>query len=236
MISRGAFSGALACSLAFSTRAAGPATGGLDPAGSTRPRARPAPPIGLNPPVRVLVANGVDARAFSRTGDATFFYAGKTYAAAAAIVDAPDRRPALVATLPIDTYLYGVVPLEIGRAWPEGALQAQAIVARTYALGHRIIGRSYDLVAQEGDQVWGPVEVESPQTSTAVDATLGEMVTYGGGLASVFYSSACGGHTADATHVWGSGRRCRTCAGSRIRTAGRLAGRALDRDASPSAS
>ncbi|HLI97656.1 MAG TPA: SpoIID/LytB domain-containing protein, partial [Candidatus Baltobacteraceae bacterium] len=113
------------------------------------------------------------------------------------------HRPALIATLPIDAYLYGVVPLEIGRAWPDAALAAQAIVARTYALSHRVTGRDYDLVANTSDQVWGGLEAESPQTNAAVDATQGQLVTYAGGLATVFYSASCGGHTADASTLWG---------------------------------
>ena len=75
--------------------------------------------------------------------------------------------------------------------------------ARTYALSHRVTGRDYDLVANTADQVWGGVDSESPQTNAAVDATKGELVTYAGGLASVFYSASCGGHTADASDLWG---------------------------------
>ncbi len=76
-------------------------------------------------------------------------------------------------------------------------------MARTYALSHRVTGRDYDLVANTADQVWGGLEAESPQTNAAVDATEGQFVTYAGGLATVFYSASCGGHTADASTLWG---------------------------------
>ena len=202
MIARRTFVGALALGAAILPGRAG-ATGGLDPELETPPPRSTAPAL-RNPSVRVLVANNVDARAFSPAGDALFSFGGKTYRGGPALVDGPDRRSALVATLPLDAYLYGVVPLEIGKRWPDAALQAQAIVARTYALAHRSAARPYDLVAHEGDQVWGTIDVESPETNGAVDATSGQIVTFGGGLASVFYGSCCGGHTADARDLWGS--------------------------------
>ncbi|MBV8074731.1 MAG: SpoIID/LytB domain-containing protein [Candidatus Eremiobacteraeota bacterium] len=201
MISRRAlFVGMLTAALV--PRPAG-ATGGLDPElGSQLPSAVPL--TGHNPPVRILVASDVGPQSFSSSGDATFTYAGRTYRGGASLVDGPDRKAALIAVLPIDSYLYGVVPLEIGARWPEAALQVQAIVARTYALAHRLAGKPYDLVAHEADQVWGAMDVEAPQTNAAVDATLGQVVAYAGGTASVFYSSSCGGHTADASRLWGS--------------------------------
>ncbi len=188
---------------ALGSRRSAFATGGLDPDLGTPP---PAPniPAASNPAVRVLLAANVDpARVVADASAATFSYAGKTYRGGPSVIQGSDRRPALVVTLPIDAYLYGVVPLEIGRAWPDAALAAQAIVARTYALSHRVTGRDYDLVANTSDQVWGSLEAETPQTNAAVDATEGQLVTYAGGLATVFYSASCGGHTADASTLWG---------------------------------
>jgi stage II sporulation protein D len=200
VIDRRRFLALAASALAAGTPRAALGTGGLDPDLGTPP---PIPGT-ANPAVRVLVASNVDPqRVASGVGASTFSYAGRIYRGGASIVDGPDRRPALVATVPIDAYLYGVVPLEIGRSWPQAALRAQAIVARTYALAHRVTGRDYDLVASAGDQVWGGIQAESPLTNAAVDATQGEVVTYLGGLASVFYSACCGGHTADASHLWG---------------------------------
>jgi stage II sporulation protein D len=175
------------------------ATGGLDPELGTPP-----PLIGsaigsTNPIVRILLARDIDPRRVSSGSDgATFSFGGKMYRGSSSIA-----AGALIATLPIDAYLYGVVPLEIGRGWPEAALQAQAIVARTFALAHRVRGKAFDLIAGEGDQVWGGMASESPQTNAAVDATEGGVVSYFGGLASVFYSACCGGHTADASRLWG---------------------------------
>lgn len=179
------------------------ATGGLDPDLGTPPPLIGSAPEAGNPAIRVLLATRVDPQRVTSTGNAGFAFDGKTYRGGFSLVPGPDRASSLVATLPLDAYLYGVVPLEIGRRWPEGALQAQAIVARTYALGHRLKNRPYDVVANAGDQAWGGTGAESADSNAAVDATEGQVVTYLGGLASVFYSSCCGGHTADAARIWG---------------------------------
>jgi stage II sporulation protein D len=108
-----------------------------------------------------------------------------------------------IATLDIEKYLYGVVPLESPPSWPAAALQAQAIVARTYALQKRTLSRAYDVVASDADQRYGGPAAEHPGSSAAVDATRGQTLGYLGGPASVFYSACCGGHSADANELWG---------------------------------
>jgi stage II sporulation protein D len=108
-----------------------------------------------------------------------------------------------IETLDLETYLRGVVPLEASPAWPAAALQAQAIVARTYALAKKTLSRGYDVVANEGDQRYGGSASFHPSTDAAVAATRGLVVRYNSGPASVFYSACCGGHTADATALWG---------------------------------
>ena len=54
-----------------------------------------------------------------------------------------------IVALDVEKYLYGVVPLESPPSWPAAALQAQAIVARTYALQKRTLSRAYDVVASD---------------------------------------------------------------------------------------
>jgi stage II sporulation protein D len=105
--------------------------------------------------------------------------------------------------LDIEKYLYGVVPLESPPSWPAAALQAQAIVARTYAMQKRTLSRPYDILASDADQPYGGAAAEHPATTAAVDATRGHVLTYLGGPASVFYSACCGGHSADANELWG---------------------------------
>ena len=110
---------------------------------------------------------------------------------------------ASIVALDVETYLYGVVPLESPPSWPAAALQAQAIVARTYALQKRTLSRAYDVLATDADQRYGGVAAAHPAGTAAVDATRGQTLAYLGGPASVFYSSCCGGHSADADEMWG---------------------------------
>ena len=103
--------------------------------------------------------------------------------------------------LPLEQYLYGVVPRELGPiAYPEiEAQKAQAVAARTFALtGYdRRSSDGYDLRASTDDQVYGGLQDEHPISNSAVDATAGIAAAVDGRLISTLYSSASGGHTAD---------------------------------------
>lgn len=126
---------------------------------------------------------------------------GVTYRGAAEVIGNSTGSLAGVNILPIEQYLWGVVPLELGPiAFPEfEAQKAQAVAARTYALsglGKRAAD-GYDLLATTSDQVYGGFSAEHPTSSAAVDGTRGIVVTYNGALISALYSSASGGHTAD---------------------------------------
>jgi stage II sporulation protein D len=111
--------------------------------------------------------------------------------------------------LPVEQYLYGVVPRELGPiAYPEiEAQKAQAIAARTYALAglNKRAADGYDLRATTDDQVYGGYAAEHPVSSAAVDATAGEVITYGGALISALFSSTSGGHTANNEEAFAGG-------------------------------
>ncbi len=108
--------------------------------------------------------------------------------------------------VPMETYLAGVVSAEMGRRSPEDqeALQAQAIVSRTFAL--RNLGRwraqGFDLYASVADQVYGGAAAETPEGRASVDGTRGRVLTYGGAPIDAFFYSTCGGRTAEGTEVF----------------------------------
>ena len=110
--------------------------------------------------------------------------------------------------LPLEQYLYGVVPAELSPAvWPQlEAIKAQAVAARTYALAN--MGKhgsdGYDLLATTADQVYGGINAEQPMSNEAVDATRGIVATYEGRLITAFYFSTSGGHTADYEEAFSS--------------------------------
>lgn len=109
--------------------------------------------------------------------------------------------------LDLESYLRGVVPLEIGagrRDHELEAVKAQAVAARTYAVRH--LGRrgdlGFDYYGSVLDQAYGGLDAEDPAATRAVEATRGQILTYRGEPIEAYYHSTCGGHTAALEEVW----------------------------------
>jgi stage II sporulation protein D len=102
----------------------------------------------------------------------------------------------------LDHYLRGVVPREMPFFWPQEALRAQAIVARSYTLATLQPGDRFDLYADVRDQVYDGIEAERDPTNRAVAATAGRIVTWSGRVATTYYHSTSGGRTANVVDVW----------------------------------
>ncbi len=62
----------------------------------------------------------------------------------------------------LEQYLQGVVAQEMPSAWPDEALKAQAVAARSYALAHRLSGKPFDLYADVRSQVYGGIPASRP--------------------------------------------------------------------------
>ena len=71
-----------------------------------------------------------------------------------------------ILTLPLETYLKGVVPYEMGDSFPEEALKAQAVCARTYAMSRMVDNRdsAWDVVDTTNDQVFKGLHSSSPKS------------------------------------------------------------------------
>lgn len=111
---------------------------------------------------------------------------------------------AVVNELPLEQYVASVVGSELMTGWPEEALKAQAVAARTFALRQ---GTKYQIAHVSDttmDQVYKGVEAEAPDIVTAVQETAGEVLVHGGGLIEPLFSSSAGGRTAESTEVWGN--------------------------------
>ncbi|MCF7934873.1 MAG: SpoIID/LytB domain-containing protein [Synergistales bacterium] len=111
----------------------------------------------------------------------------------------------LINALPIESYLRGVLKMEVNPSWPMAALEAQAIVARTYALKHlhRHEEEGFDLCAKPHCQAYRGVNAEDPRLDRAINRTRGQVVTYNGKLALTVFHADSGGVTADVSNVWG---------------------------------
>ncbi|NEN91752.1 MAG: SpoIID/LytB domain-containing protein [Okeania sp. SIO3H1] len=114
----------------------------------------------------------------------------------------------LVNNVPIETYIRGVVPHELGAWPPKASLEAQAILARTYALRnlHRFVADNYELCANTHCQVYKGLDVY-PETDEAVAATRGKVLTYEDELIDAVYFAVSGGVTADFNDLWNGTER-----------------------------
>jgi SpoIID/LytB domain protein len=115
----------------------------------------------------------------------------------------------LVNQVPIETYLRGVVPHEIGLAAPRTTIEAQAILARTYALRNlrRFAIDDYQLCADTQCQVYKGLSGAADVTDRAIVATRGLVLTYQDELVDALYSSTTGGITAPFADVWNGPNR-----------------------------
>jgi stage II sporulation protein D len=127
---------------------------------------------------------------------------GGTYRGSARLVRA-GRRILVVNRVALERYLLGVVPSEMPASWPAEALEAQADVARSYALRALRPGEPFDVYDDTRSQAYGGVGSEAPASTAAVRATSGEVVTYAGAVAQTFFFSTSGGRTAANEEVWG---------------------------------
>lgn len=110
--------------------------------------------------------------------------------------------------VPLEEYLYGVVPSEMPSSWPLEALKAQAVCARSYALikagygGASNAKKGYKMVDTVASQVYKGYLAETAKTNEAVDATRGKMVCYNNKVVAAYYFSTSGGKTESSKAVW----------------------------------
>ncbi|UOF91539.1 stage II sporulation protein D [Fodinisporobacter ferrooxydans] len=130
-----------------------------------------------------------------------------------------------VVTMPLETYVAGVVAGEMPITFELQALEAQAIAARTRAVNTLInhIAPKLPAAAQAGANItdsyrydqayssdellrqkWGSdYEANQKKIEQAVNATHGEILTYQGKPIDALYFSTSNGYTEDAKDYWG---------------------------------
>lgn len=83
------------------------------------------------------------------------------------------------------------------------ALKAFSICVRTYALLKIFENKPiFDIYPDTRDQVYGGVDAETSLTNRIVDETKGQILSYNGSPAIIFYHSSCGGFTEDVKNVF----------------------------------
>ena len=117
-----------------------------------------------------------------------------------------DGKLMIINELPLEEYLYSVVPSEMPWSYNYEALKAQAICARSFAYKH-VMNNSYSEYGAHVDdstsfQVYNNSE-EQTVSNSAVDETYGQVLMHGSDIISAyFYSTSCGATTTST--VWGS--------------------------------
>ena len=151
-------------------------------------------------------AGAVEVRPLSSAGSVKITD-GYAYRGAIRVMKSPQRWGlTVVNVVPVEEYLYGVVGKEMSPSWHREALKAQAVAARTYAISHKnyFASRGFDMTDDTSSQIYAGINGESPSVIAAVDATRGEILTYGGKPIDAFFCSTAGGWTENSENVWGS--------------------------------
>jgi stage II sporulation protein D len=130
----------------------------------------------------------------------------------------------VVHALPMEEYVAGVAGSEMPPDFPPEALRAQAVAARTFALGKKLAaiaeGRPWHLGTTVVHQVYRGAAAVDPRARAAAEATAGEVLVFDHEPADAFFHAACGGETESGGAALGRDRpylvpvRCGKCAGS----------------------
>lgn len=152
------------------------------------------------PPVRLVPRPDSGAVALA-------FGAGRWYRGEIEVRDA-GARLTVVNRVPLEQYLYGVIPAEMNPRWHLEALKAQAVAARTYALAKlgQFGSRGYDVKPTTENQVYRGAGVETYASNAAVDQTLGQVLTQNGRVIAAYFHASSGGFTETSAAVWGEPR------------------------------
>jgi SpoIID/LytB domain protein len=128
-------------------------------------------------------------------------YEGEIY-----IFTGVNNKPEVIVKLPLEEYLYGVVPYEIGGDSPDEALKAQAVAARSEAvtalLSGMYSGPRHDLTSDVECQVFSGNKKRTPASDKAVNDTRGIIISEMGKPINAYYASNCGGHSEQIGNVW----------------------------------
>lgn len=136
--------------------------------------------------------------------EGSIHFAGNSYRGRIEIAVA-NGKLRIVNDLPVEDYLKGVVPHEIGKldSTMTEALKAQAVAARTYAYKHfgSRASLGFDVFADVRDQVYEGRRGETSLANKAIDESRGLVLQYQGQLIEAYYHSTCAGHT-EGLETW----------------------------------
>ncbi|HYG74640.1 MAG TPA: SpoIID/LytB domain-containing protein [Planctomycetota bacterium] len=157
-----------------------------------------------------LVVNGTrinetQLRLESLNPDVPLRFNDQDIAARLTLIRAKSATLTLVAHLPMEEYLAGVLAGEVPYdKWHSEALKAQAITSRSFAFYQlrKNAGEPYDVESTVMSQVFKSGYKNNPVISSALASTRGMILTSGGAPFSAYFHSTCGDHTDPSTLVF----------------------------------
>jgi len=195
-------------------------------AGESMPATEVAPEPG---PGGGLAVGSVAFRpAFARIvpkGNGTLVVDGQAYRGDLVVRLWPETRGVLVVNrVNMEEYVAGVLGCEMPLSYPDAALRAQAIAARSYGY-HAVRMRAaslYDVMDDQSSQVYAGLKNENDRARSLTLATYGRILAYQGKIFSTYFHSTCGGGTIPASWVFGEvpippleGAECGFCGDSK---------------------
>jgi stage II sporulation protein D len=199
--------------------------------------ARPAFAGASLPPVEAALDEGGDGLrlgtyalrpAFARivaSAPGTLLVDGQAYRGELVLRDWKEPRGLLVLNLVhLEEYVAGVVGCEMPLSYPDAALRAQAVAARSY--GYYAVrtrgGAPYDVADDQSSQVYAGLKNETPKAREVTLGTGGLVLAFEGRIFSSYFHSTCGGGTIPASWVFGEapirpleGAECGFCGDSK---------------------
>ncbi|MBH1940318.1 SpoIID/LytB domain-containing protein [Mobilitalea sibirica] len=119
-----------------------------------------------------------------------------------------DNGLLVVNELPLEEYLYAVVPSEMPTYYGLEPLKVQAVCARSYAYKHLLANSLSSYGAHADDsvdfQVYNNI-AENEDSILAVKDTYGKVIEYKGDIITAYYFSTSCGHTTGIEYVWADG-------------------------------
>ncbi|MGF1567888.1 MAG: SpoIID/LytB domain-containing protein [Nodosilinea sp.] len=137
------------------------------------------------------------------TGDG-FIFIDDTWYRGRVLVLPVDGKLTAINWVDLETYLYSVLGAEMPASWHPEALKSQAVAARSYALYRRDRSQNalFDVGGTTATQVYKGLASETQSTQAAVNATRGQVLTYGSQVIEAVFHASSGGQTENSEDIW----------------------------------
>ena len=166
--------------------------------------------IGSRDPLRIrLTDNNYPILLYDISYGAGYFWAGtedRQYRGVMELYPAGNNDFHIINILNMEEYLFSVVPAEMPAWWPDEAIKAQAIAARSYAMSNlgRHRNKGYDLCDTVHCAAYNGVKSETERTNKLILETLGEVAVHDMKVINTVFSSNSGGFSEKSLEIWGN--------------------------------